>query len=138
LAGIETYVVDSDFTVQGGYFTCSKLLSMFKPEAILCAHDLTAIGALHAAHDRGVQVPAEMSVVGFDDITFAKYCQPPLTTVSMARSMIGSMAFQALWRHMENPAGGGMEYVIQPSLVVRDSCHAATGAAQDLLDGRKS
>lgn len=127
LPDIETCLIDSDFTVQGGYFACSKLLPAFRPEAVFCGNDLSAIGALHAAYDRRLRIPGDLSVLGFDDITFAQYCQPALSTVAVPRSAIGKLAFQALWRHLEEPAAEGMEYYIRPTLVIRESTRLSAG-----------
>ncbi|MDE3195239.1 MAG: LacI family DNA-binding transcriptional regulator, partial [Acidobacteriota bacterium] len=66
-AGIESgYTVDCDFTVRGGYAACGRLLEICRPTAIVTGNDLTAIGVLHCAFDRGLRVPDELSVVGFD------------------------------------------------------------------------
>ena len=91
-------MVDSDFTVQGGYYSCSKLLNGFEATALFAANDLMAIGAIHYAYDRQIPVPAALSVVGFDDITFAQFTQPALTTVAVPRAEIGRLAFQSLWK----------------------------------------
>jgi LacI family transcriptional regulator len=82
-------MADSDFTVKGGYFAASKLLGSHSPSAVIAGNDLTAIGVLHAAYDAKLQVPGDLSVLGFDDISFAEYSQPALTTVSVPRAEIG-------------------------------------------------
>ena len=120
--GIETRGLETDFTVEGGYYACSKLLTEFHPDAIFCGNDLTAIGALHCAFDRQVNVPAELSIVGFDDISFSKFTQPALTSVAVPRTQIGSLAFQAIWNMLNSDDKVGVEYVVTPSLVVRASC----------------
>src|SRR5665213_1393123 len=89
--------IDSDFTVKGGYFACSKILLSDRPTAIVAGNDLTAIGILHRAYDGGLRVPEDLSIVGFDDIVFAEYTQPALTTVAVPRAEIGKVAFEALW-----------------------------------------
>ncbi|MCC7235076.1 MAG: LacI family DNA-binding transcriptional regulator [Bryobacterales bacterium] len=113
--------VTSDFTVKGGYYACSKLLSSSRPTAIVGGNDLTAIGALHCAFDRGLRVPDELSVVGFDDITFAEYTQPALTTVLIPRLDIGRTAFQALWHMISSGDSEGREYPVATRLIVRQS-----------------
>ena len=65
-------MIDSDFTVQGGYFACGKLLQQRAPTAVMAANDLMAIGVLHRAHEAGLRVPGDISVVGFDDVLFAE------------------------------------------------------------------
>lgn len=118
---LQTRTVDSDFTVQGGYVACSKLLAGLRPTAIIASNDLMAIGAMHAAYDRKVRIPGDLSVVGFDDIRFAEHTQPPLTTVAIPRSEIGRIAFDALWDMISNPSKPGAEHKVQTHLVVRDS-----------------
>jgi LacI family transcriptional regulator len=121
VGGVEARTIDSDFTVQGGYVACSKLLSGFKATAIITANDLMAIGAMHAAYDRKIRIPADLSIVGFDDIRFAQHTQPPLTTVAVPRSEIGRIAFEALWAMISDSAKPGREHQVQTNLVVRDS-----------------
>jgi LacI family transcriptional regulator len=114
-------LIDSDFTVQGGYFACSRLLSGSAPTAIIAANDLMAIGVLHRAYDGGLRVPQDLSVIGFDDILFAEYTQPALTTVAVPRVEIGKVAFQALWKMASEPAQSGEEFRVNTRLIVRQS-----------------
>jgi DNA-binding LacI/PurR family transcriptional regulator len=118
---VQTHIVDSDFTVQGGYFACSRLLASFPATAILAANDQMAIGAMHCAYDRNMNVPGDLAVVGFDDITFAQFTQPALTTVAIPREEIGRVAFEALWAMMADPAHMGSEYCVETKLVIRQS-----------------
>lgn len=121
----EPMTIDADFTVKGGYFACSKLLAASTPTAILAGNDLTAIGVLHRAYDGGLRVPDDLSVVGFDDILFAEYTQPSLTTVSVPRIEIGRVAFQALWTMMADPERTGLEYRVGTKLIARQTTAAA-------------
>jgi DNA-binding LacI/PurR family transcriptional regulator len=124
-AQMETRVFDSDLTVQGGYFGCSRLLAGFKATAIMTGNDLMAIGALHYAYDRQIAVPATLSIIGFDDITFAQFTQPALTTVGVPRAEIGRLAVQSLKRLMNEP-GPGVDHEVKTHLVIRQT----TGPAQ--------
>lgn len=117
--------IDSDFSVKGGYFASSKLLTSTGPTAILAGNDLTAIGLVHCAYDRGIRVPGDLSVVGFDDITFAEYTQPALTTVAVPREEIGRVAFQAIRNMIADPDLAGLEYRVETRLVVRQSTSQA-------------
>jgi DNA-binding LacI/PurR family transcriptional regulator len=121
--------IDSDFTVKGGYFACSKLLTGQVPTAIVAGNDLTAIGVLHRAYDGGLRVPEDLSVVGFDDILFAEYTQPALTTVSVPRVEIGRVAFQALWTMMADPMRTGREYRVGTKLIARQTTAIAKALA---------
>jgi LacI family transcriptional regulator len=124
--GIEApATIDADFTVKGGYFACSKLLAGSTPTAIVAGNDLTAIGVLHRAYAGGLRVPEDLSVVGFDDILFAEFTQPALTTVSVPRIEIGRVAFQALWTMMADPSRAGREYRVGTNLIARQTTAVA-------------
>jgi LacI family transcriptional regulator len=120
--------IDGDFTVRGGYSACSELLKRSTPTAIVAGNDLTAIGILHYAYDAGLRVPEDLSVVGFDDIVFAEFTQPALTTVSVPRVEIGRVAFQALWTTMADLTRVGTEYRVGTKLIARQTTAAAKGA----------
>jgi LacI family transcriptional regulator len=120
-AGLETWTIDSDFSVQGGYSGCASLLNSANPTAIIAANDLMAIGAMRCAFDRQMRVPADLSLVGFDDITFAQYTQPSLTTVSVPRVEIGQLALQSLVTLMSDPDATGTTYDVASSLIVRQT-----------------
>lgn len=117
-------VVEGDFTVQGGYYACAKLLSALRPTAIVAANDLMAIGALHCAFDKGIQVPSQLSIVGFDNIIFSEFTNPPLTTIAVPRERLGSLAFQTLWDLLQDEQHRGKEILIPTHLVVRQSTAA--------------
>jgi len=133
--GIEPeYAIDADFTVKGGYYACSKLLSGRAPTAIMAANDLTAIGVLHRAYDGGLRVPEDLSVVGFDDILIAEFTQPALTTLAVPRTEIGRVAFEALWTMMRDPGAEGREFRLGTHLVVRQSA-IAPGVEKTAAEG---
>lgn len=120
-ANLQIRAVDADFTVQGGYAACARLLAEWQPTAIITANDLMAIGAMHAAYDQKLRIPEQLSIVGFDDIRFAQHTHPPLTTVAVPRGEVGRLAFETLWSMLADPAKPGVEYRVQTQLVVRDS-----------------
>ena len=113
--------MDGDFTVRGGYMACEEMLRESPPTAILAGNDLTAIGVLHRAYDGGLRLPGDLSMVGFDDILFAEYTQPALTTVAVPRNEIGKVAFQALWEMINDPGHAGREFRVGTKLVVRQT-----------------
>ncbi len=118
---IESCTMASDFSMRGGYVACSQLLTRFSPTAIVAVNDLTAIGAMHCAHDRGLSIPGDLSVVGFDDVNFAEFTQPALTTVRIPRSEIGALAFRELWKMVQDPDHLGSSHLVATELVIRDS-----------------
>src|SRR5690606_19725048 len=69
------------FSIEGGARACARLIERARPTAILAANDLMAIGALETLGERGIRVPEDVSVAGFDDIEFAAHAAVPLTTV---------------------------------------------------------
>ena len=117
----ETRIVEAGAGVHNGYVACSRLLASFQPTAIAAFNDLLAIGALHCAHDKGMRIPAELSITGFDNITLAEDVYPPLTTVAVPRNDLGRIAFEALQRMNGSGTRAGQEYRLRPSLVVRGS-----------------
>ena len=99
------------------------------PTAILGSNDLTAIGAMGAIHEKGLAIPGDISVVGFDDIELSAYTLPALTTVHVPRRELASTAFRALFRGREETDDKSRRrhrHVIKTKLVVRQS----TGQAQ--------
>ena len=119
--GVEPRVIDSDFSVPGGYFSYSRLLKGFDATAVMAANDLMAIGALHYAYDARIAVPSELSIVGFDDITFSQFTQPALTTVAVQRAEIGRIAFELLWDLITDAKKAGIERAIETTLLVRQT-----------------
>jgi len=94
-----------------------------KATAVLAFNDLVAVGLLRGLTDRGIRVPDDISIAGFDDIPYARYISPPLTTVSVPHSELGVQA----WRRMEALLGSGTPeagVVFTPRLVARASTAA--------------
>ncbi len=91
------------------------------PTAVLASNDLTAIGAMGAIFERGLRIPDDISIIGFDDIELSAYTQPALTTVRLSRQEIAKMAFRALYNTNQSSTIKGAEYTIQPTLIVRKS-----------------
>ena len=122
----ENLVTDGDHTIDGGLDAMNRLLGLNDPPtAVLTSNDLTAIGAMRAVRSKGWNVPADVSIIGFDDIHFAEFTEPPLTTVALSRRELAERAIEALLRHIEPGQNGntahGTEYMVTPVLVVRQS-----------------
>ena len=100
------------------------------PDAVFCFNDLLALGAMRALHERGLRVPDDVAVVGFDDIEDGRYSTPTLTTVAPDKERIAEHAVQLLAEQLEDGGRGahGPREVIAPfDLAVRESTGA--GAA---------
>ena len=90
-------IAEGDHTMEGGMRALIQLLNAPNPPtAILCSNDMTAIGVIREAYDREIKIPADLSVVGFDDIRLAQFTTPPLTTVCMSQKELAEIAFRAL------------------------------------------
>ena len=126
-------IIEGDHTMEGGMRALGKLLALPEPPtAIMCSNDMTAIGVMREAFDRGVSIPRELSVVGFDDVRWAQFMNPPLTTVQMSQSEIARLAFKALLQDVERkvPASEGTTYTLNTTLVLRKSTTLASSATR--------
>jgi len=94
------------------------------PTAIFAANDAMAIGALQILKRRGIAVPAQVSMMGFDDIKFAAYIDPPLTTIRQPRSEIGALSMQMMLDQLDGNAAATGPVQLPYELVVRDSVSA--------------
>jgi DNA-binding LacI/PurR family transcriptional regulator len=89
--------VDSDYKVDAGASAVRSILSQPPlPTVILCGNDVIALGAISALEEAGVRVPMDVSIVGADDVFFARLARPPLTTVSVPCEKLGKMALDIL------------------------------------------
>ena len=117
-------IVEGDHTLEGGVAAMERLLLLDPlPTAVVCSNDMTAIGVLHKLYRKGLRVPDDISVIGFDDIHIAEVMMPPLTTVQMSRLDIAKAAFGALRSQVESPeqTHGKREFDIPTELIVRES-----------------
>jgi LacI family repressor for deo operon, udp, cdd, tsx, nupC, and nupG len=123
----ELLVVNGDFSVTSGIDAARHLLSSdaMPPTAIFCFNDEMAMGVLEVARERRMHIPRDLSVVGFDDIKFAQYTQPALTTVSQPMRAIGEGTVQLLLSIIDDPAATPESITLPHMLVTRDSTAAA-------------
>jgi LacI family transcriptional regulator, repressor for deo operon, udp, cdd, tsx, nupC, and nupG len=108
------------FGVEGGDAATTKLLDA-GATAIISGSDLMALGAVRAARRRGLSVPGDLSVVGFDDSPLTAFTDPPLTTLRQPVSPMAVAAVRALVDEINGHAAPRSEYVFRPELVVRGS-----------------
>ena len=87
---------------------------------------------MREAYDIGIEIPRELSVVGFDDVRLAQFMTPPLTTVQMSQTELATLAFKALLAEVEREerSATGTEYILRTSLVLRKSTALAPGSDQ--------
>ena len=89
--------LEGDFTIESGLHAAQDLVARRNlPDAIFCANDESAIGLMSGLAERGIRVPVDISVAGFDDIAFSRTATPPLTTIRQPRAKIGEQAMNLL------------------------------------------
>ena len=126
--------------MEGGKAAMERLMAHAElPTAVICSNDMTAIGVLHALDETTHKVPADISVVGFDDIRLAQFMLPPLTTVRMSCKDLAEAAVQALRAGIEpdHPQSAQKEWPIATQLVVRRSTDFPPGTLP-ALEKRKT
>jgi LacI family repressor for deo operon, udp, cdd, tsx, nupC, and nupG len=115
-------VCHGDFTLKAGYDGAGTMLALAeRPSALFCENDEMAIGALKRIKQMGLRVPEDISLVGFDDIPFAAYCDPPLTTISQPAETFGNKAVEMLIALIEKRPIAQRHVLLPFELTVRGS-----------------
>lgn len=123
-------IVEGDFTQESGYHAMRQLLALpERPRAVFVASDAMAFGAMRAIGEAGLQLPAEIALVGFDDVPAAAYGSPPLSTIHQPSVELGASAVRALVAQIEAVLAGHERAAAEPShirlptrLIVRGTC----------------
>lgn len=121
----EALIVPGDFLYQGGEAAMAQLLRLDRPpSAVFACNDVMAIGALRALRSAGLQVPSDISIIGFDDIEIASAVSPALTSVAQPIVELATLATQLLMSRIRNDQEDEpkQRIVLDTKLVVRDSC----------------
>ncbi|MBG2876329.1 ribose operon transcriptional repressor RbsR [Proteus alimentorum] len=122
LAIREEFVLTSDFEFAGGFSAMQKLLSLsVLPQAVFTCNDAMAVGAYQAIYQKGLRVPDDISVMGYDDIDLASYMIPPLSTIHQPKDELGKLAVSQLLHRMENIDADDNVLVLTPKLIERGS-----------------
>lgn len=117
-----SWIGEGDFTFKGGYEVMEKLLKLNKDlTAVFLSSDEMAFGAMTCIHDRGMKVPDDISIIGFDNIQYAEYMRPKLTTVSQPIREIGEMAVKTLIRLISGEKIEEKDIYLSAEIVVRES-----------------
>ncbi|MDK1474062.1 LacI family DNA-binding transcriptional regulator [Streptomyces sp. 549] len=124
-------VQHSLYTLEGGQAAATALLER-GCTAVVCASDMMALGAIRAARQRGLGVPSDVSVIGFDDSPLIAFTDPPLTTIRQPVTAMGQAAVRALLEEVRGTPTPHSEFVFLPELVVRGST-----ASAHQLNGRR-
>lgn len=130
-------VYEGDFQQPQGYQGAEKLLSLLEPpSAIFASNDMMAFGVMEAARDRGLRLPDELSVLGFDDIPQAAHVHPSLTTVRQPLENMGRSAAHLLLKYIAQPAAEIERVELPTELIIRESCRPPSTASPGQGQGR--
>ena len=120
-AGLEPVIVDGDWSISTGFALGMQFdFAAKRITAVFLANDRMALGLLHACRIRGISVPEQLSVVGFDDLEETEYCWPPLTTLRQDFKTLGQRAMNLLLQELDGRAIKKSDRLV-PELVVRES-----------------
>ena len=126
--GIEPHVLRNTNTrssLQVGYELAKAHFEQpFSETAILCAADTLAIGVIQAAYEKGIRIPEDLSLMGFDNITFSALPPISLTTVNQPKLELAVSAMDMLLNRIKRPETPHTKTILSPSLVIRNSCRA--------------
>jgi LacI family transcriptional regulator, repressor for deo operon, udp, cdd, tsx, nupC, and nupG len=118
----DQYLAYGDYSFKSGHRSALALLALKEqPTAIFAISDVMAIGALRALREKGLKVPDDVAVVGFDNISFSSMCDPMLTTVSQPKYDLGCTAMDLLLKTIQGELKEPLEIVLENELVIRES-----------------
>jgi len=116
------WIIQSNFECEGGRSAIRQILALeHKPSAVFISNDMMALGAISAAQQSGVSVPEQLSIIGYDNISFSAHFNPPLTTINQPKDTLATMAVTALIERIQQPGKPGRTLLIEPDLVIRSS-----------------
>jgi LacI family transcriptional regulator len=131
-------VVFTDFTQRGGYSAMRGLLERnHHPDAVFAASDALAFGAMSAIQERGLRIPDDVAVMGFDGLAEGADSQPPLSTVTQPVGDLGREAVRALLALIEQPEGAPRQRFLPTRLTPRRSCGCALARVEGRRGGAK-
>lgn len=118
------WLPEGTHTLEGGMMAMERILARKTlPTAVMCSNDMTAIGVLRVLARNRMEVPRQISVIGFDDVELAEYVFPPLTTIRLSRNGLARAAVEALRHQLEAPEKPVPEVLLEVStnLIIRQS-----------------
>lgn len=128
--GLEPEVSLCFFGVEGGHVAANQLLSR-GVTAIVCGSDLMALGAIRAIRERGLRIPQDVSVLGYDDSALIPFTDPPLSTLRQPVMAMATAAVRALMDEIAGHRAPHSEYLFHPELVVRSTTGTAPDSVQE-------
>jgi LacI family transcriptional regulator len=117
------YVIRGDFSLSSGVIAARQLLQCDPlPTAVFACNDLMAYSLIHTLAEAGLQIPDDISIIGFNDFPMSKYFYPKLTTVRTPTHQLGIEAARFLLERLDNPELPTREITLPVELVIRGSC----------------
>jgi DNA-binding LacI/PurR family transcriptional regulator len=107
--------------LESGYNLIKQIMDKNKPDAIITASDLIALGAIKGIYEKGLRVPDDISVIGFDNIDYSKYSNPSLTTINQPRYKMGELAFNYLTNDDQVITELNNKMILKTDFIIRDS-----------------
>ncbi len=119
---LKSLVAEGNLTYESGIDATLRFLrAKAPPTAIFCANDQTAAGAMKVIHEKGLSIPSDISIVGFDDVPLASQLWPPLTTIRQPLFRMSKLAGKLLIMRLRGQAPDGLDRVVKSEIIVRDS-----------------
>ena len=116
------WIIEADFECEGGFEAFNQMLAKGPlPSAIFVCNDMMAMGVINAANAKGIRIPEDLSIIGYDDIHIAKFMSPSLTTIHQPKYRLGKAAVEALLNRLEKGATDPQVVQLEPTLVERDT-----------------
>ena len=117
------WIQEGDFDCASGFNAMQRLLAQPKrPSALFIFNDMMAMGAISAAHQAGLNIPQDISIVGYDNVALAQYLSPPLTTINQPKEELGRLAVTRLLARINGVTVDNHLITVDPDLVIRQSC----------------
>jgi HTH-type transcriptional repressor purR len=121
----KNWIMEGFFEPEDGYECMNKILAQDSlPTAVFCCNDVMALGAISAITEKGLRVPDDISIIGYDNIHSSRFYAPPLTTIHQSKSRLGAQAINLLFERIANKDNDNHEkhrIAIHPELVIRKS-----------------
>jgi LacI family purine nucleotide synthesis repressor len=118
----EDWILEGNFECDTAVLAADKIIAMDKrPTAVFCFNDTMALGLMSRLQQRGIRVPEDMSVIGYDNIELAEYFSPPLTTIHQPKRRVGKNAFEILLERIKDKEHDRRIFEMHPEIVERDT-----------------
>lgn len=116
------WIIEADFECEGGYRAFNKMFDKGPmPSALFVSNDMMAMGVINAAHEKGINIPEQLSIIGYDDIQISKFMTPALTTIHQPKYRLGKAAVEALLNKLDGGQTDPQVVQLEPTLVERNT-----------------